>query len=596
MTMITSGCADARERDPIAAIDIRPVIDGPGPSNLITIGRYLLVFDPWSFTIRRYDATDLSTAPRVCLYPRGFSPWRINRRGDGVRVAGEPHGPNDKGAGYDYRVRAVMIIDAAAVAAMPLAGPCRFSIGAYDPRLDAAPASRPVDGGARPGWLAGQPLIRPQQAGARIFAIRPAGRLADGRDLVWWSEIGGPAGGIGGRLSAAQYVGVVDRGRLTGTIRIAAAAYPLLAPDTASPPPTILSKPGFDDVAGDTVGGRNIMWVMAAADTPSGKHFAVRGYLLDELIRDGPTTLTLVRPGAPTLDRNDAPVEDDAAPPATTRFAGAVTREQWFDRARSTLRAQIAVRWRYPAGAALVPCGGADRCTVGADETGVIGVGPAFEGVVTDRIATAGGAIWMRPRPLAGLMPGDRLRGVPYSIGGNDLADDFLRRLTADYTLPSSRSAPIGHIREGMEWSNSDGHYPLGIDCSALVARVFDLRNRATAVMVRTVGYTTPSGRHYQLPRGPRGACPQPVRRFDDLRPGDVLVRDGHIVIFAGLAARSAETGLVAGMRVFESSSRCGAVCESVYDPSYFDGWWMVRIARGDGRDCPRWLDTADKP
>lgn len=589
-TTAAPAIASAADLQPTVSIVIRDVADGPGPSNLIAIDRYLLVIDPWSFTIRRYDAADPSAYPRVCLYPRGFAPWRANRRGNTVRLVGEPYGANDAGS-YEYRSRSVMTIDAQAVASMPLSGPCRFPVGRYDARRDAAPATARLGGGTWLDWLAGRVVLAPHGAGSRIFAARPAGTLADGRTLIWWSEIDGIGRGRGGRLMASQYVGVVDRGTLGGTIRLVSAAYAPLAPGAASPPPTILSKPGFEYAVGNTVAGRDMLWVMAAADTPAGRHFLLRGYPLDGLAASGGASLTLVRAGAASSDRNDA--ENDAGiQTAGTPRAAAGPRAEWFAHARRLIEAQIGFRWAYPAGATGVPCGGADRCAVGTDAAGTLGVGPAYPGVVTDRIDRAGGATWMRPRQLVGLVPGTSVRGIPYSIGGTDLAGDFARRLASDYAANARSRAPIGHIREGMEWPGSDGHYPLGIDCSALVARVFDLSIRATAGMVRTFAYTTRTGQHYQLPRGPSGSCPQPVRRFADLRPGDVLVRDGHVVIFAGLARPSRVTGLAAGLRVFESSSRCGAVCESVYDPSYFDGWWMVRIARGDGRDCPHWLET----
>ena len=64
-------------------------------------------------------------------------------------------------------------------------------------------------------------------------------------------------------------------------------------------------------------------------------------------------------------------------------------------------------------------------------------------------------------------------------------------------------------------------------------------------------------------------------------------------MIYAGTARIGGRPGRSRGLRVLESSSRCGGVCESVYDPTFFDGWWILRIRLDGAGDCPHWLDAA---
>lgn len=118
---------------------------------------------------------------------------------------------------------------------------------------------------------------------------------------------------------------------------------------------------------------------------------------------------------------------------------------------------------------------------------------------------------------------------------------------------------------------------------------------RGTGEMLDIAMHVTQGGKGYALPKGVVLGCPQPVRHVSQLLPGDLLLHTGHVVIFSGTARIGAVGGGSRGLRVFESTSRCGGVCESVYDPSTFDGWWILRLRMGDGddRDCPDWLDAA---
>lgn len=609
------GASPARPADMLSPIDqviVRDVADGPGPSHLIPIGGYLLLVDPWSAEIRRYRVDDLHAPPHVCTYPRAFAPWHTERRAREIRLVGEPYGPGEDDR-YVFRSRHTMVIAPAQVATLAPGGACPFPIRGYDARRDLPPVIAWPQGEG-PGATAVFPLDRGRRArvspqgGARaeIYAIRAAGALSGGRTLVWWSEVdayplqgGGTPDppGAGGRVTASQYLGVIGpRGGAPGAvIRLRTAAYPALSSDAEPLSAAILTKPGFDYVAGGTAGGADRLWIVAADMTsPAPRRFVLRSYALDALAPADRATIDLAPPHVVPQDRNDragsTPPPIAAAPPAP---GAAISRAAWFERARGVIERQIGYRWHVPAGADIRPCGGADRCAVGADASGALGVGPGFPDPVTDKIDRAGGANWMRPRHLVGLPAGSAVRGIPYSIGGEDLDDGFAARLAAGYAPMTAAPPPIGHIREGMEWPKQAGNYPLGIDCSALVAKVFDLAIRSTGDMMRATDRVTPGGVAYKLPRGPAHVCPEPVRHLSEIRKGDVILRDGHIVIYAGTARIGGRPGRSRGLRVLESSSRCGGVCESVYDPTFFDGWWILRIRLDGAGDCPHWLDTA---
>lgn len=545
--------ADLPELVATRRIALRDVADGAGPSHLIAIGNYLLVVDPWAAEIRRYAVADMDAPPHVCRLPRSFAPWRTVRWPGGVRLVAEPYGPEDDG-GYDLRPRLTMMIEAGAVTAMATDGDCPFPIHPYD---DARDAPGLVDRGA----------------------------LTGGRRLAWWCEIDDRAGD-GGRVSASHYVAVIDADGTPGAVvRIQAAVHaPLVAGDDIAVS-SLLVKPGFEYVAATSHGGIDMLWVMAAdMDAASPRPFVLRGYPLDGLNAGDRAVVRLVAPGETAVDRNDSRSPDDPRGPWTAPVrATFATRADWFADAARSLRAQIAFRWCYPAGATARPCGGDDICVVGANDAGALGAG--FVHPVRDKHAPDGRARWMRPRHLIDVAEGTVLRGVPYAIGGFDLAERFAARLEATYGEGQDDPPPIGHIGEGLEWPQQVAQYPLGIDCSALVAEVFGIAVRSTATMVTPRRVVTAGGEAYHLPQGPSEACAEPVRHLRDLLPGDILLRDGHVVIFAGMEPT---TG---GLRVIEASARCGGVAESVYDPSYFDGWWMLRLALDGIDDGPRWLD-----
>ncbi|MXP27592.1 hypothetical protein GRI58_01990 [Porphyrobacter algicida] len=608
------GCAAASHAEPVSALTpadsaiIRDVADGAGPSQVITMGKYVLVVDPWNLQIRRYLADDIHSRPAICLFPRTFAPGRVVRTKAGVRLIAEPYGPDGKG-GYNLRERSAMTITPAQVRDMPIVGPCRFDIGAVrrtdtPPRIRASDdrsdsASYPLPSGTR-AWIAPQ-----GKAGSQVYAVRYAGSLSHGRSLLWWSEVGGEppaasANGLppeAGRLMVRQYVGVFDAagGPPQSVVQIITAHVPPLLPDHVIPKPTKLEKPGLEFISGGTGPHGDAIWIAAANMPDEGRgQFELRRYDLAKFASSSGAEIELV-PSAnrpePLADRNDPAPGHDANEDAN--LAARDNRPASFGQVRKTLQQQIAFRWQFPEDGQAHPCDGRDKCTVAANEDGALGTGPQFTYPVGDDAHPHGGALWVQPRDLVGVRPGTWIQSVPYSIGGVDLADTFAKRLAANYGSDRKTATPdpIGHIGEGMEWHGEDTHYPLGIDCSALIAMVYDVKIRSTGRMVRANVLRGKDGHAYAVPLGPDQGCPEPVQNFADLKPGDILLRNGHVVIFNGFTTVADAPGRSRAMRVFESTSRCGAVCESVYDPTYFAGWWMLRMDHGATDNCPLWLE-----
>jgi len=105
--------------------------------------------------------------------------------------------------------------------------------------------------------------------------------------------------------------------------------------------------------------------------------------------------------------------------------------------------------------------------------------------------------------------------------------------------------------------------YPLGIDCSSFVGRILGV-GKGTDEWAADV------------------LDPADMRLVKDLRyvrPGDVIIKKGHIVIFNQMV----KEGDNRAIEVFEATSRCGRVCRSVYDPDFFNGWRLIRLRRMTG-------------
>lgn len=605
---------------PDVAVFDRAWADGAGPSHLLKVGPYLIVVDPRQGEVRRYETTHPSKQPVRCSVPRDFAPWRSVRSTNGVRLVAEPFGGDDKG-GYFLASRNTMLIELEKVKAISPGTPCGFPIAAYDAVRD-APLRIIRAAGDRPGAAVTirttnrtSARIEPQGGRrAQIFGVRDAGRLSGGRTALWWSEIDPyPIGkaternrtdppGFGGRVTASQYVGIFGAkgGGPLRVIRIRNASYGSLSA-TSLPDMSGVGKLGFETVVADTVDGRDGLWLLAMDmfDVAEDKPFKLMRFPIDPDVGTRPTIL-LTKNGASSGDRDDGDASEDMAPATLGDGQYASTRTAWFKEVRQKLEEQASTPWTLSQAMVERPCGGADECSVGADAAGALGAGASFGNPVRDKIVTVG-ARWIRPTQLNGVPIGSQIRGVPYSIGNNQIVGgdpgrDFQVALAADYgNSPKAAPRPVGHIREGMKWANRKDNYPLGIDCAALVSRVFGIEWRTTEDLLRATPFGPTTAPIATMPNGPARGCPQPVRHFSEIQPGDLLLKTGHVVIFNDVARIGGSRSGPLGVRVFEASSRCGRVCESVYDPTFFDGWWILRMKpdAGSDADCPKWLEMA---
>lgn len=105
--------------------------------------------------------------------------------------------------------------------------------------------------------------------------------------------------------------------------------------------------------------------------------------------------------------------------------------------------------------------------------------------------------------------PGKPATGVPYQWGGFDTPRQFLESL--------ARGEVAGDISTRTKRQLGDGgtsSRACGIDCSGFVSRCWRLGRPVSTK---------------ELP----GIC-QPLKAWEHLRPGDILLNDRHVVLFAG--------------------------------------------------------------
>ena len=137
--------------------------------------------------------------------------------------------------------------------------------------------------------------------------------------------------------------------------------------------------------------------------------------------------------------------------------------------------------------------------------------------------------------------------GLPYDWGGFDTIERFDQKIKQGYVA--------GNIG-GTFWSTEVRRVTAGVDCSGLVSNVWQLG--------RHVGTT-------ELPDITRR-----VKALDRMRTGDaLLLPDHHIALY-----RQQETpdGGSLAIRVTEASSRCGSVCDSLYEIDHFQDYALRRL------------------
>jgi hypothetical protein len=139
------------------------------------------------------------------------------------------------------------------------------------------------------------------------------------------------------------------------------------------------------------------------------------------------------------------------------------------------------------------------------------------------------------------------MRGVPYDWGGNDSLERFDDKI--------KRGFVAGNIG-GTFWSAGSRRVTAGVDCSGLVSNVWHLDHHAGT---------------YELPE-----LTQPVDQLHHMHIGDLLLLpDHHVALYREQVDLD---GASIGIRVTEAGSRCGAVCDSVYEIDHFEDYMLRRF------------------
>lgn len=127
---------------------------------------------------------------------------------------------------------------------------------------------------------------------------------------------------------------------------------------------------------------------------------------------------------------------------------------------------------------------------------------------------------------------------------------------------------------------NLDDHFEqdLGIDCSALLQLAWGALGVSPRLSTETLQRSPPNY-----------VCPDRISDPKYLKPGDAIginIENGphHVVIWGGALKMD---GASEDWLVLESSSACGGVCWSVYDPAFFNGWGLYRSSRRSDHKCP---------
>jgi hypothetical protein len=139
--------------------------------------------------------------------------------------------------------------------------------------------------------------------------------------------------------------------------------------------------------------------------------------------------------------------------------------------------------------------------------------------------------------------------GVAYDWGGADSVADYRRKLAIGMTA--------GNIG-GTFWAAGSPRVTAGVDCSGFVSNVWGL------------------GRHVST--SDIGRITYPVNELKDMRIGDaMLLPNHHVALFRRQVLLD---GASLSIHVTEATSRCGFVCDSIYDIDQFNNYKLIRLPR----------------
>jgi hypothetical protein len=136
------------------------------------------------------------------------------------------------------------------------------------------------------------------------------------------------------------------------------------------------------------------------------------------------------------------------------------------------------------------------------------------------------------------------MKGLPYDWGGADSITGFDRKL--------ARGFAAGNIGDTF-WADGATRVTAGVDCSGLLSRVWKL------------------GQH--VPTADINGVTSPVADINDMRIGDAFLKAGSPVMLH--REQLTLDGASLSIRVTEASSRCGSVCDSIYEIDQFQDFTL---------------------
>jgi hypothetical protein len=496
-------------------IEVREDRDGAGPSHIFQLHDNVLA------VVDPLDGAIMAyggtwrTATRTALMPAGFRPWRLVRQPSSIVIVSE-----------DERTRIEVARDETQwpreFAAVPHA--------AADPALRAPRVVRTPFG------------LTLKARGERALAVRPIGpyylaslreleRIGDGRRYLLWKEfhLNDPPPGQEDdqRIKVDVYVGRFEKnGTLSGI-----APLPL----------AMMSRVGFDYAAimpdgtiallaslvgrGDMAGPFKIYHL--EFETPSGDLVELQRASGKPRRWAQSPPLSNLFPLIEPSDTTVLPSDDDERPAARDAATG-VSRVAKPSELRRRMDAYRDFRWTLTAKNLRDPC-----------KAEIV---PGIPAACTKRnrfVLPPDTTRWRLPVAM---------RGVPYDWGGVDSLERFDEKIKTGYVA--------GNIG-GTFWSTEVRRVTAGVDCSGFVSNVWQL------------------GRH--VGTGELPDVTRRVRSLNDMRTGDaLLLPDHHVALYK---QQEAPDGGSLAIRVTEASSRCGAVCDSLYEIDRFHDYALRRPA-----------------
>ena len=158
--------------------------------------------------------------------------------------------------------------------------------------------------------------------------------------------------------------------------------------------------------------------------------------------------------------------------------------------------------------------------------------------------------------------PGKPAMSLPYQWGGFDTPESFLRKIAA-----GKKAGDVGDASKRKLGDAGTSAESCGIDCSGFVSRCWNL------------------GRPYST-RDMHRIC-DPLKSWDELLPGDILLNDKHVVLFAKWAVPGREiNGYQAGPFPKWKVSACGLSKEKLLKEGYAP--WRYRGMFGEQLPAPQ--------